>query len=170
MKTNEEHPGAHRCSCCNSTTSPRRTVLNRRGFLAVSSGCLIGALGVRAADKPATIDIGKPADFPEDGIFDTFTKDGFFVIRRESRLIATSTKCPHQGNTLRRDPDDSSRIICGGHESAFDAEGKVLVGPASTGLIRLRIALNDKGRILVTPRDEFPQENWSDENCFLELK
>ena len=43
-----------------------RPVLDRRRFLAVSSGCVLGTLGGvtgRAAEKPATVDIGKLKDF-----------------------------------------------------------------------------------------------------------
>ncbi len=151
----------------------RRLVLDRRRFLAFSSGCIVGALGAatgKAAEKSSSVDIGKLKDFAEDGIAEAFVKNGFFVIRREGRLIAASTICPHQGNMLRRDHDDPGRIICGGHDSAFDSEGKVLVGPATTGLVRLSISVNGEGRVMVNPSEEFPQDNWADKKCSIEIK
>lgn len=151
----------------------RRRVLDRRRFLAVSSGCVLGALGCatgRAAEKPATVDIGKLKDFAEDGISEQFLKHDFFVIRDQGLLFAVSTTCPHKGNVLRRDPQDNSRIVCEGHGSTFDATGKVSVGPASTGLVRLGISVNGDDHVIVNPAEEFPEDQWADKRSFLESK
>jgi len=146
--------------------------LNRRQFLVISSGTVLGACGVAraATGKLPLVDIGPLKDFAEDGISVKFIKDDFFVIRHQGRLFAASNVCPHMGHTLQRDPDDPTRIICGRHGSAFDAEGLVTVGPASSGLIRLGIAVNDKGRVVVNPNQEFPQDKWTDKGGSIAVK
>ena len=147
--------------------------LNRRQFLAVSSGCVLGACGgvARATTgKLPLVDIGPLTDFAQDGISEKFINNDFFVIRHQGRLFAASTICPHMSNVLRRDPDDQTRIICSRHGSAFDAEGLATVGPASSGLIRLGIAVNDKGHVVVNPNQEFPQDKWTDKGSSIAVK
>jgi nitrite reductase/ring-hydroxylating ferredoxin subunit len=148
----------------------QRFCLNRREFLAVSSGCVLGVAARAATGKLPLVDIGTVKDYAEDGISVKFIQDDFFVIRYQGKLFAASTVCPHMGHTLQRDPNDSARIICGRHGSAFDAEGLVTVGPASSGLVRLGIAVNDKGRVIVNPNQEFPQDKWGDSGCFIAVK
>lgn len=147
--------------------------LSRRRFFAVGSGYAIGCLcGARlaAAAETQTIDIGALNGFSEDGISEEFIKQGFFVIRHEGRLFAASATCPHKGNELRRDAADPGQIVCEGHGSTFDAAGNVAIGPATTGLVRLGIAVNDKGHVIVEPGKEFPQDDWSDKSSYLEIK
>ena len=97
-------------------------------------------------------------------------KHEFFVIRNEGRLFAVSTTCPHKGNVLHRDPEDSSRIVCDGHGSTFNASGTVAVGPASSGLVRLGISVNGEGHVIVNRAEEFPEESWKDKQSFIEVK
>ena len=149
-------------------------VVNRRRFLAVGSGCVLGVLGTAtvslATDKLPLVDIGTLKDFAEDGVSEKFTSHDFFVIRYQDRLFAASTTCPHMGNSLHRDPQDATRIVCGAHGSVFDTEGMVVVGPAASGLIRLGIVVNGAGHIMVNPSKEFPQDKWTDKGCYIEVK
>ena len=160
----------HQCADCNG----QQHSINRRRFLAIGSGCVLGAWGTAtfaaAAGKLPTVDIGTLKDFAEDGISEKFTAQDFFVIRHQGRLFAASTACPHMGSTLRRDPQDVTRIICGAHGAVFDAEGMVTVGPAASGLVRLGISLKDDGHVMVDPNKEFPQDKWTDKGCYLEVK
>lgn len=178
MNTGENHPPTHHCTChheegqCHGNPE-HRTLINRRRFLAVGSGCVIGALAgsSNAADSKAQlVDIGALTRFSEEGISEEFTKDNFFVIRYQDRLFAASTSCPHMGNPLQRDPQDVKRITCGIHGSVFDGEGLATVGPASTGLIRLGITVNKEGHVMVNPAKEFPQDKWTDKACYVEVK
>lgn len=160
----------HNDTCQQHCPGCARHLINRRRFLAVGSGCVLGALGAVAAVKVPTVDIGTLKDFPEDGISEKFTKDDFFVMRYQGKLFAASTTCPHMGNTLKRDPQDATRILCGSHGSTFDGEGMVQVGPASSGLVRLGISQKADGHVIVDPNKEFPQDKWTDKGCFLEIK
>ncbi len=163
MKTVTNTPAPQHCPGCPGH-------LNRRQFLAVGSGCVLGALAVAAADKKKlpTVDIGKLKDYTEDGISEKFTDDDFFVMRHQGKLFAASTTCPHMGKTLRRDPQDATRILCGAHGSTFDGEGMVQVGPATSGLVRLGISVNAEGHVIVDPNKEFPQDKWTEKGCYLE--
>lgn len=166
MSTDENHSSTHHCTCGHE----RWLAMNRRRFLAVGSGCVLGALGGAAAGKQPLVDIGALKKFDQDGISEEFTKDDFFVIRYQGRLFAASTTCPHMGGILQRDPLDSSRIKCGLHGSVFDGEGVVMVAPASTGLVRLGISVNKEGRVMVDPNRQFPQDKWTDKGCYVEVK
>jgi nitrite reductase/ring-hydroxylating ferredoxin subunit len=147
--------------------------MNRRRFLAVGSGCVLGALGATsgtAAGKQPPVDIGSVKNFAQDGIMEDFLKNDFFVIRYQGRLFAASTVCPHMGGILQRDSQDPSRIKCGSHGSVFDNEGMVVVGPASSGLTRLGISVNKEGHVMVDPGKEFPQDKWTDKGSYVEVK
>ena len=178
VKTDGTHRTENDCACvkedgAHAENDWRRMLLDRRRFLAVSSGCVLGTLGCatgRVAEKTAAVDIGTLKDFAEDGISEAFEKHGFFVIRNEGHLFAASNTCPHKGNVLRRDPKDSSRIVCEGHGSTFNASGKVAIGPASTGLVRLGISVNGEGHVIVNLGEEFPEDSWPDKNSFIEVK
>ncbi|MFA6565014.1 MAG: Rieske (2Fe-2S) protein [Verrucomicrobiia bacterium] len=178
MRTDENLHAASRCVCGNENgqcqrNHERRLAINRRRFLAVGSGCVLGALsaasGVTAGKLPP-VDIGSLKKFSEDGISEEFTKDDFFVMRYQGRLFAASTTCPHMGGILQRDPQDSTRIKCGLHGSVFDAEGIATVGPASGGLTRLGVTVNKDGHVMVDPNKEFSQDKWTDKGCYVEVK
>lgn len=171
MKNDANQSSVHHCTGCHG----HQHVISRRMFLAVGSGCVLGAWGATAADSTATaklpvVDIGTLKDFAEDGISEKFTAHDFFVIRYQDRLFAASTTCPHMGNILRRDPQDATRIVCGTYGSVFDTEGMVVVGPASSGLVRLGIVVNGAGQIVVDPNKEFSQDQWIDKSCYIEIK
>lgn len=178
MRTDEKRSSAGRCACRGGSgqcegNNKHRPALNRRRFLAVGSGCLLGALGGArgaSAGKLPPVDIGALKSFAQDGISEEFTKNDFFVMRYQGRLFAASTTCPHMGGILQRDSQDTSRIKCGLHGSVFDGEGLAMVGPASGGLTRLGISVNKDGHVTVDPNKEFPQDKWTDKGSYIEVK
>ncbi len=143
--------------------------ISRRRFLAFTSSSFLCAASALAGD-PKPVDIGTLSDFPSDGIFDKFTADDFFVIRREGRLYAVTSICTHMGKYLLLDPQDSTRIKCSGHESVFDNEGRVVVGPASQNLGRFGIALNAKDHVVVNPERKLSEDQWNDKGSYLAVK
>ncbi len=148
-------------------------MINRRRFLAVGSGCVLGALGGVARASTGgwpPVDIGPLKNFAQDVISENFFQEDFFVIRHEGRLYAASTVCPHMSNVLHLDPQDATRIVCSGHGSVFNAEGAVVVGPASSGLVRFGISVNGAGHVIVNRNREFPQEKWTEKDCYLVVK
>lgn len=160
-------------------TAGGRRALSRRRFLAISTcGCACAAGRAEGAGDPGAkpepglkpVDIGAPSEFPKDGISEKFGEHEFFVIRQYGRLYATTSICSHMGNPLLVDPEDDTRIICSGHESVFDADGRVVVGPASHSLVRLGVALNDEGHILVNPGRKFPEDKWEEKGSYLAIE
>jgi Rieske Fe-S protein len=154
-------------------SSPCPGRVSRRAFIAAGSCCALAALASRsraAKAKWPVVDVGTPKDFAKDGISEDFIKHDIFVIRHQDVLFAASAVCPHQGNMLRRDPQDATRIVCGGHGSTFDAGGAVMIGPATDGMVRLGISLNEKGRVVVDRNQEFPQDKWAEKGASIRLK
>ena len=145
--------------------------ISRRKFLVVAScACAAGGACRALAEEAKPVDIGTASDFPKDGISDRFTGQDFFVVRREGRLYATTSICSHMAEPLLVDAGDTSRIKCSGHESVFDSEGRVMVGPATKSLVRLGITLNSDGHIVVDPARTFPEDKWEEKGSYLELK
>ena len=149
------------------------SAISRRRILAFTSSSFLCAVGVSshaAAGEAKPVDIGTLSDFPSDGIFEKFTGDDFFVIRREGRLYAVTSICTHMGKYLFLDPQDSTRIKCSGHESVFDNEGRVVVGPASQNLGRFGIALNAKDHVVVNPERKLSEDQWNDKGSYVAVK
>jgi Rieske Fe-S protein len=75
------------------------------------------------------------ADVPEDGAL-VFREARVAVVREGGEPYALRLVCTHLGCTLSVGPRD---IECPCHGSRFDRSGKVLQGPATRGLDRLRV-------------------------------
>ncbi len=56
-----------------------------------------------------------------------------------SKYIAFSLRCPHQGVTVTR---NESGWVCSAHLSEFEADGDLVLGPATTGLTRVPIKVS----------------------------
>lgn len=145
------------------------SAINRRRFLAFTSGCFLGAAPVLAGGS-RPIDIGPLKDFARDGISEKFIQHNFFVIRNRGRLYATIATCPHKGNYLLVDPKNATRIICSGHDSVFNAEGMTTGGKAKRNLARFAIALNAQGRVLVNTDKDFQQTQWNDKASYVAVR
>lgn len=100
--------------------------------------------GVRAE---RVVDAGPVGNYAKDGVYDRFRDHGFFIIRRDGKLLAISAVCTHRDCKLTPEPDHS--FYCGCHGSTFDANGKVTEGPAKRDLPFLSTQVNDEGHLLV---------------------
>jgi Rieske Fe-S protein len=56
-----------------------------------------------------------------------------------SKYIAFNLKCPHQGITVTR---NENGWVCSAHLSEFEADGDLVLGPATTGLARVPIKVS----------------------------
>ena len=56
-----------------------------------------------------------------------------------SQYIAFNLLCPHQGVTVTR---NVSGWVCNAHGSEFEADGDLVLGPATTGLTRLPMKIS----------------------------
>jgi Rieske Fe-S protein len=85
--------------------------------------------------------LARLADVPSGG--GVVVKDANVVITRDATQVhAFSATCTHQGCTV--DGVTDGRITCPCHGSAFDATtGKVVQGPATTGLAPVDVTVTD---------------------------
>ena len=93
------------------------------------------------------MDAGPLADYASEGVHDRFVGLGFFVIRRQGKLLALSAVCTHKKCKLAAAKDRS--FFCDCHGSTFDADGRVTEGPAKRNLPFLATQVNDNGHLLV---------------------
>lgn len=56
-----------------------------------------------------------------------------------AKYIAFNLQCPHQGVTVVR---DAKGWVCPAHLSEFESSGDLLLGPATTGLVRVPIKVS----------------------------
>lgn len=142
--------------------------LSRRQFVIAAAGtCAACSLGVDALAQGAAapINIGKPGDFPADGIYDQFVSRGrFFVMRRDGRLFATSATCTHKRNLVRKVGD---KLVCAKHGSEFSEFGTVLEGPAGMALPRFKITRGEDGTLTVDPSVSFGEREWDQPGSFV---
>lgn len=128
--------------------------MNRREFLILGAGLLAGcavteagAGRVCAAAGERTIDAGAADAFREEGVYDNYLYQGFFLIRKAGQLLAVSSLCTHRRCNLKVAPDQS--FFCPCHGSAFSPEGVVRKGPAQRNLPLFPVRIDDHGRVLV---------------------
>lgn len=127
--------------------------LNRRQFIKIAStavaatGCS-GLCRLCAANREARIvDAGPLSRYAADGVYDQFLDDGFFVIRKGTKLFALSSICTHKKCKLAAESDRSFSCDC--HGSTYDPSGKVTHGPANRDLPVLHTA-GQNGHLLVS--------------------
>ena len=127
--------------------------LGRRRFLSLSgvlcAACAVGRGRVLASGVTAEriVDAGPAGNFANEGVHDRFRGLGFFVIRRNGKLLALSAVCTHKKCKLTAEKDSS--FYCDCHGSTFDSNGRVTEGPAKRDLPFLSTQVNDKGHLLV---------------------
>jgi cytochrome b6-f complex iron-sulfur subunit len=134
----------------------RNVGLNRREFFTLLTGASIAfCAGCKSLDngggppagKTTVIDAGPAADYAAEGVYSTFTEEGFFVIRHQGKLLAISSICTHRSCILDAEPDHS--FFCHCHGSTFSPDGKVTEGPATRNLPMLETSLGPNGHLLV---------------------
>ena len=78
--------------------------MNRRAFLVFSAtaaacaacaGCPDAAFAL-AKDEEKSIDLGLLSELPDQAVVEEWSKNGFFLIRREKKLYALSSQCTHK--------------------------------------------------------------------------
>jgi Rieske Fe-S protein len=123
--------------------------LSRRDFIVLSTA----ALAAGCANQPihltaASVDAGPQTDYSADGVYSQFRDKGFFIVRRNGRLVALSSICTHRGCKVKAQPDGSFDCPC--HGSEYDATGKVTAGPAIHDLPELPTTIDASGHLIIT--------------------
>ena len=84
--------------------------------------------------------------YGQDGTYDQFAKKGFFIIRKDGRIVAQSSVCTHKRGRLTPVRDG---FYCKVHGSAFTFDGKVTRPPAKVDLARYAISLDANKHVMV---------------------
>ncbi len=124
--------------------------LVRDGFLYLSAALATGGLlrflsYAPASEQKAEFDLGSADQYPL-GSRTSIPEIPALLIHTESGFIALSLICTHLGCTLKA---DETGFACPCHNSAFDADGKVMQGPAVKPLRSLRIEITDDNNLIV---------------------
>ena len=129
--------------------------MNRRQFLFLTAVAVIaGRQTIYAGNNPAgangtrVVNAGPVSNYADDGLYDGFLDQGFFVVRKGKELFALSSECTHRQCKLKVGSHRSFYCPC--HGSTFDSSGKVMEGPAKRDLPILPSVTNENGQLLVT--------------------
>lgn len=134
---------------------------------ALCPNCFVSAAG--AADAAEPVKVGALKDFSAGGIFGKWAESsGFFVVRREGKLYAVSSRCSHKSSVLLKEENGSFR--CPKHKALFAPTGALVKrGEAKRPLPRLGIRVDDQGQVTVHPSQRFDQSKWEEPGSFIGL-
>ena len=154
----------------------------RRDFLR-QSGCLMlgatGAIGTasfarmlfpRVSHAPATTVVtARPEDLSVGEVNESWKRSNRLILVRDRQSIyALSAACTHLGCIPNWIPGQRC-FRCPCHGSRFQADGRNSEGPAPRPLERLKIGLDERGRIVVDTAESFRGERgeWERPDSFL---
>lgn len=150
--------------------------ISRREFVAAATvaacACLLcpSTLLRAAGANPAPLSIGALKDFAQDGVVDKWARsNGFFVIRQEGKLYASSSLCTHKGTARLNTKPADGQFVCNQHGSRFTLRGTVAHGPARRALPRYAIRVGDDGAVVVDTSQRFEEDQWSEPASFVKI-
>jgi Rieske Fe-S protein len=127
--------------------------MNRRDFIALIVGARVaaGCKALAGANSPAlhaehVVDAGPVNHYAANGIYGSFRDQGFFVVRKDGKLVALSSFCTHRHCKLTAESDSS--FYCSCHGSTF-ASKRQSNSPAKRDLPMFTTFTNKKGDLLV---------------------
>lgn len=134
------------------TAASRRDFLKlaRNGFLWLSAALGLGGLLHFLAYEPnpalkTEFDLGPAANYPS-GSRTLIPEIPAVLFHTEPGFSALSLTCTHLGCTVEQGVDS---FVCPCHGSVFDADGKLLHGPAGKPLASLRFVTSEDGRLIL---------------------
>ncbi|MCW5982180.1 MAG: Rieske 2Fe-2S domain-containing protein [Bryobacteraceae bacterium] len=108
-------------------------------------------------EPPLSFKAGVPEDFPV-GTPTLLPEENTFIVRdRERGFRACSAVCTHLGCTVRWSSGDQ-RFYCPCHGSVYDAEGKVIDGPAPRPLDWYEVTMAKDGQLQVDKHRVVPRD------------
>jgi nitrite reductase/ring-hydroxylating ferredoxin subunit len=149
--------------------------MNRREFLAFSAaaaaacaacaGCPHSALAL-AKDDQKPIDVGLLSELPGQAVLDKWSAEGFFLVRRDQKLYALSSRCTHKRVRLTL---KGAQLKCSKHGSVFETTGELTKGPAKTPLPRYAISTDARGHVIVDRSRTFGGDDADDAAAYIPL-
>jgi len=134
--------------------------MSRRDFIILSTRVMLGAgalLGLGGLVRyfshepdqgpPSMFDLGDESSF-SNGSRTLRSDIPAMIVNRNGKIAAYSLTCTHLGCTVEEDKE-SKGFRCPCHGSAFDADGKVLNGPAQDPLKELRVEITGENKLMV---------------------
>ena len=148
--------------------SPRfQARVTRRDFLGLaatwsaivaSAAALIGMLRLPMPsvfpESNSAIKIGPPGAFPPASMTH-LAHASIWVFHDDQGLYAISSVCTHLGCIAARD-HDTGEFHCPCHGSVFEPDGKVVAGPAPSGLTWLEVSVSPGGKLVVDTQRPVP--------------
>lgn len=114
------------------------------GFLGL--GGILRFLGAPSQEAPPTqFDLG-PADRFPPGVRRTLPQARAVLVHSSQGFAAFSTECPHLGCVV---DGEGTGFTCPCHGSQFDATGGLTRGPANNDLRKLRLEVDEQGRLIL---------------------
>ena len=96
-------------------------------------------------EPPSRFTVGDPVDFPPGSA--TFLEDRrLFIFNGPDGFFSISSVCTHLGCNVKR---ASPGFECPCHGSRFDADGRVVHGPAPAGLAWYALSRSPRGELIV---------------------
>ena len=124
--------------------------ISRRQFLLLTAGLAGGCAAVEDGGVPTaarSINAGAVSNYANDGVYQNFRDQGFFMVRRGGKLFALSAICTHRKCKLTAKTDGSFYCPC--HGSTFDPAGHVTQGPAQRDLPVFETLSNEQGQLVI---------------------
>jgi Rieske Fe-S protein len=132
----------------NEEPEKKLTRIGRRRFLALlTAGLAVVEDSEGSSPGDHLIDAGPPSLYTSDGIYDKFRDHGFFLVRKNGKLVALSAYCTHR--ICKLTPQIDHTFACKCHGSKFSEEGKVTEGPAKRDLPVLPISAAKNGHLII---------------------
>ncbi|MBI5280632.1 MAG: ubiquinol-cytochrome c reductase iron-sulfur subunit [Candidatus Solibacter usitatus] len=97
-------------------------------------------------EPPSSFRVGRPESFPVNSVTADYARK-VYLVRTEVGFFALSAVCTHLG-CITRHVEEEGAIFCPCHGSKFAVDGSLLMGPATRGLRRIAIRLED-GELVV---------------------
>ena len=133
---------------------PRRDFLGLAAVWSAVFAFVVAAFGALRLPMPAIfpessarIKIGPPDTF-ETGSVTHLPHLNAWIFRDAGGIYAVSTICTHLGCLAARD-GESGAFTCPCHGSVFKPDGKVVAGPAPSGLNWLQLSIAPDGKIVL---------------------
>ncbi|MBV8814582.1 MAG: Rieske (2Fe-2S) protein [Verrucomicrobia bacterium] len=132
----------------NGEPEKKLTRIGRRRFLALlTAGLALVEDSEGSSSGDHLIDAGPSSLYTSDGIYDKFRDHGFFLVRKNGKLVALSAYCTHR--ICKLTPQIDHTFACKCHGSKFSEEGKVTEGPAKRDLPVLPISATKNGHLII---------------------